>query len=120
MGGLGGLAGMAGMAGLGKNMKVDTNAISRMTKQEATRERLRKKLAEKKELENAANTNYSLETAEQPNSFVFRLPNEEPQLKSYVHPDILAEIERKEQKKLENNDGGNKGGKKKKNKGKKK
>jgi hypothetical protein len=127
---MGGLAGMAGMGGLGKNMKIDTNALSRMSARDATRERLRKKMADKKEREAAAaatnasaTTNFSLETTQNPDSFVFRLPDEEQQMKSYIHPDILAEMEAKDAKdKIRAESGGNGGGgnKKKKNKGKKK
>lgn len=51
------LAGLAGLAGLGRNVKLDTNAMQqrmdRMTKQEAMKDRIRKKM-EAKQLEKIA------------------------------------------------------------------
>lgn len=92
--------------GMGKNMKLDTNALDRMTKQQAMRERMRSKLEMKKqkqaeELEktkerarqqmaNAAK--FSLESNSE-NSFVFRLDGEEAQQKSYKSPaDMMADM----------------------------
>lgn len=100
MGGLSGLAGMAGMAGMmGKNMKFDKSAFDRMTKEEASKERLRKQLAEKKlkkEAEAASEKqqyNYSINATSDPNNFVFKLPDggEQQKSKSYIHPDVMAE-----------------------------
>lgn len=92
--------------GMGKNMKLDTNALDRMTKQQAMRERMRSKLEMKKqkqaeELEkmkertrqqmaNAAK--FSLESNSE-NSFVFRLDGEEAQQKSYKSSaDMMADM----------------------------
>lgn len=98
--------------GLGKNVRMDTNALSRMTKQNATRERLLKKMEanKMKQMEEmrrkmAANS-FTLEPTNTPNSFVYRVPGQEDQPKSmpplkntqandYIHPDILAELESK-------------------------
>jgi len=97
---MGGMAGMAGMAAnMGKNMKMDTNALDRMTKQQSTRERLLKKMELKKqqaEQNSLRNTGaaYSLQSTTQPNNFVFKLDNENAQEKTYIHPDILAEMEK--------------------------
>jgi hypothetical protein len=89
------------MGGLGKNMRMDTNAIARMTKQEAMKEHLRKKLNAKREQMQqnqlrsaAAAANFSLEAKNGANDLVFRLGEEQAQEKSYIHPDILAEMEK--------------------------
>ena len=93
------------MGGMGKNMRMDTNALNRMTKQQATKERLLKKLEAKRKvaLENQMRiqdqqVNYSLQQGEQPNNLVFKLDGMESQEKSYIHPDILAEIEKEDKK----------------------
>ena len=92
--------------GMGQNMKLDTNALDRMTKQQSMRERMRSKLEMKKqkqaeELEkmkertrqqmaNAAK--FSLESNSE-NSFVFRLDGEEAQQKSYKSSaDMMADM----------------------------
>jgi hypothetical protein len=92
--------------GMGKNMKLDTNALDRMTKQQAMKERMRNKLEMKKqkqaeELEkmkertrqqmaNAAK--FSLESNSE-NSFVFRLDGQEAQQKSYKSSaDMMADM----------------------------
>ena len=92
--------------GMGKNMKLDTNALDRMTKQQAMRERMRSKLEMKKqkqaeELEKmkertrqqmANATKFSLESNSE-NSFVFRLDGEEAQQKSYKSSaDMMADM----------------------------
>jgi hypothetical protein len=93
------------MGGMGKNMRMDTNALNRMTKQQATKERLLKKLQAKRKvaLENQMRiqdqqVNYSLQQGEQPNNLVFKLDGMESQEKSYIHPDILAEMEKEDKK----------------------
>jgi hypothetical protein len=93
------------MGGMGKNMRMDTNALNRMTKQQATKERLLKKLEAKRKvaLENQMRiqdqqVNYSLQQGEQPNNLVFKLDGMESQEKSYIHPDILAEMEKEDKK----------------------
>jgi hypothetical protein len=84
------------MGGLGKNMRVDTNAMDRMSKQAATRDRL-KKVWEEKQLAKAQ-AHYSLNATSNPNNLVFRLDGEASQEKSYIHPDILKEIAETEKK----------------------
>jgi hypothetical protein len=93
------------MGGMGKNMRMDTNALNRMTKQQATKDRLLKKLEAKRKvaLENQMRiqdqqVNYSLQQGEQPNNLVFKLDGMESQEKSYIHPDILAEMEKEDKK----------------------
>jgi Sec-independent protein translocase protein TatA len=88
------------MGGMGKNMRMDTNAIDRMTKQQSTRERMLKKLEQRKReaaLQNemrsqSAPVNYSVSSGQQPNNLVFKVEGE-TQEKSYIHPDLLAEME---------------------------
>jgi hypothetical protein len=111
------------MGGMGKNMRMDTNALDRMTKQQATRERMLKKLQARKEsaaLENqmraqpAPPVAYSLQQNQQTNNLVFRLDGEAAQEKTYIHPDLLADMEKDEKATKEGKDK-----KKKKKKGKK-
>lgn len=117
--------------GLGKNVRMDTNALSRMTKQNATRERLLKKMEankmkqmEEMQRKMAANS-FTLDATNAPNSFVYRVPGQEDQPKSmkpsaaaddYIHPDILAELENTPEKKPKSGGNGGGGGKKKKGK----
>jgi hypothetical protein len=119
-----------GMGGLGKNMKLDTNAINRMTKMQETRERIRKKVELKKQMEEitkqqlelqkkAALANYMLHNTDNPNNFKFSLDGEEQQEKSFIHPDILKEMEVEAEDEKKKNTA-TEGAKKKKNKKKKK
>lgn len=112
------------MGGMGKNMRMDTNAIDRMTKQQSTRERMLKKLEQRKReaaLQNemrsqSAPVNYSVSSGQQPNNLVFKVEGE-TQEKSYIHPDLLAEME--EQDKSNTNGSANPSKKNKKKKSKK-
>ena len=52
----------------GKNMRVDTNAMDRMTKKEEIKERMRKKMEANKA---------TMEKGTEPNSYVYRVPGEE-------------------------------------------
>jgi hypothetical protein len=82
-----------GMGGMGKNVRMDVNAMNRMTTAENTRNRLRTKLQQKKDKQNAElekmkqiaamrnMSNYSLETVS-PDNLVFRLDGEEGQEKT--------------------------------------
>jgi len=105
------------MGAMGKNMKMDTNALDRMTKMTSTKDRMRAKVEQKKqqkELDQAreiANmkkrldeqekllAKYSLET-KGVNNLVFKLDGEDAQEKSFIHPDLLKEIAEEEAKKL--------------------
>jgi len=107
MGGLGGLASMAGMEGLGglgnlgKNMRFDTNAYERMTKQESMKQRMRNKLAKRKEQQalmqskiNELKNNSSIVQSSEPNQFVYRISGEEGvQEKSYIKRDTEKTVE---------------------------
>jgi hypothetical protein len=69
------------MGGLGKNTKLDMNAMNRMMSQNATKERMAAKLEKKKEAK--------LQATENPNNFVFRMEGQETQEKSSaVKPDV--------------------------------
>jgi hypothetical protein len=107
------------MGGFGKDVRMDTNAMSRMTKNQSMRERLLKKMEAKKAVASQqpqVPATYSLLDTNQTNNLVFRINDEESQSKSYIHPDILAEME-KESVQKSSSSGKNK--KKKKNKNKK-
>lgn len=109
------------MGGLGKNMRFDENAFERMTKAEAQKDRMRKnvdlkrqqqaeaieKLKREKqeqfEKQQKVLANYSLQSTSAPNSFVFRLDGEAAQEKSFIHPDLLAEMDAADQKKKDSN-----------------
>jgi len=62
------------MGGLGKNTKMDMNAMNRMLNRNATKERMAAKLEKKKEAK--------LQATETPNNFVFRMEGQETQEKS--------------------------------------
>jgi len=103
------------MGGLGKNMKLDTNALDRLTKQASMRDKMKAKMEIKKqqqmeeiekkkeeirrrvEEQQKLSANYSLNQTSLPNNFVFRLEGEEAQEKSsvnsFIHPDLLKEME---------------------------
>jgi hypothetical protein len=68
---------MGGM-GLGKNARVDTNALDRMMKTQSTKERLRSKLEQKKQAE------YTLHTSNNPEHLVYRPNNSELPSKSAI------------------------------------
>ena len=94
---------MGGMGGMGKNMRVDTNAMTRMTKQQEMKEKMLAKLRAKQEAQAKILTNVSTNVSVQPtnstNNFVFKIDGEEGQEKSYIHPDILKEMEKEDAKK---------------------
>jgi hypothetical protein len=107
------------MGGLGKNMKLDTNALDRMTKQASMREKMKAKVEQKKqknldelnaqieeakkrlEEQKKLSAAYSLQNTNVPNNFVFRLDGEDTQEKSFVHPDLLKEFEEQDKKSSE-------------------
>jgi hypothetical protein len=74
---------MGGMAGMTKGAKVDVNALNRMTQGMATKDRLRQKLAAKQAaspltpITNANIVPDSLFPTENPNNFVFSLPEKQ-------------------------------------------
>lgn len=116
MGGLGGLAaslgGMGGLAGgLGKNVRLDTNAMDRMAKKEKLKENALKRVELKRlqqqaeqlkreeqikaqiETQRQLAAKYSLQQGGGQDKLVFRLDGEDAQEKSFIHPDLLKEME---------------------------
>lgn len=103
---------MKNMGGLGKNAKIDTNKLDRMTKregkiskmkemaefkkrqQEIELERIKLQQQEQINLQNELRAKYSLDQKDE-NSFVFKIPGVDPE-KSFIHPDILKDIENEE------------------------
>ena len=51
MGDMGGLANMANMAGLGKNMRIDKNAMNQMLKKQSFKEKMKERYDKKKQME---------------------------------------------------------------------
>jgi hypothetical protein len=100
------------MGGMGKNMKIDKNALDRLTKSQSTKERLRSKLEKKKQaaelirqqaMEQARKTAENVviqETA--PNNYVFRVEGEGVQEKSAIKSVKTEVDEIMEQMGLEN------------------
>jgi hypothetical protein len=97
------LKNMAKTMGLGKNMRLDTNAMERMTKMASTRDRMRSNIEKKKQKQleeieklkqrkQAEAAKFSL-LANSENNFVFRLDDEEKQEKSTKsHADQMADL----------------------------
>jgi len=99
-----------GMGGLGKNMRLDTNAIARMTGMEDTRNRMRSKIQQKKDKQLEAIEKMKLERQQllaaqaaalkgcsvekvSPDNLVFRLEGEEAQEKTLIrNADKMAEL----------------------------
>jgi hypothetical protein len=76
------------MGGLGKNMKIDQNALERMTKTQAMKERMRNKLEQRRQkaIAQAAlnKSNAVIQESNIPNNYVFRMENEGVQEKTYI------------------------------------
>jgi hypothetical protein len=100
-----------------KGAKIDTNALNRMTKQDAVRERIRSKMNVKKQ----EPQNYVLEQQGTDTNMVFRMPGEGEQERSKAPPALTDEELIAMFEKDSPTTGGSKsgGGKKKKNKSKK-
>ena len=93
------------MGGLGKNMKFDQNALDRMTKTQAMKERMRNKLEQRRQqaMAQAAlnQTNAVIQESNTPNNYVFRMENEGVQEKTYISKkqqdqeidDIMAKLD---------------------------
>ena len=110
---------MGGMGGMGKNMRMDTNAIDRMVKSSKLKEDMFKRQDNKKAkmLEKAKQeaillqqridaqekliAKYSLEQKDG-NNMVFKFDGETPQERSFIHPDLLKELEADEPSKTNN------------------
>lgn len=122
MGGMGDLAGLAanmgGLAGLGKNVRLDTNAMDRMAKKEKLKENALRRVEMKRlqqhaeqlkreeqvkaqiEMQRQLAAKFSLQQGGGQDKFVFRLDGEDAQEKSFIHPDLLKEMELEDKQKL--------------------
>ena len=98
------------MGGMGKNMRMDTNAIDRMVKTSKLKENMFKRQAIKKakmlekakqdaidfqkrtEAQEKLMAKYSLEQKDG-NNMVFKFDGETQQERSFIHPDLLKELE---------------------------
>ena len=107
---------MGGMGGLGKNIRMDTNAIDRMLRTSKLKEGMNKRNVANKEamIEKAKQAaelvrqrteeqerliaKYSLEQKEG-GKMVFKLDGESSQERSFIHPDLLKEMEEEDTKK---------------------
>lgn len=117
--GMGGAAGMAemlkNMGGLGKNMRIDQNAVNRMTNKQTMAEKAKKhvELKRQKQLleqqrqdaikaqqlkdQEELMKKYNIETNGNNGEFVYRIDGVERQEKSFIHPDLLKEMEEEDQ-----------------------
>jgi hypothetical protein len=120
---------MAKKMGMGNNVRINKNALNKLTKMEETREKMKSRALQKKMKEQAdfekkkeeirkrveeqqkIASNFSLNQTNATNEFVFRLEGEDKQEKSFIHPDLIKEMQEKD-----NNNGNNNGGNKKKKK----
>jgi hypothetical protein len=123
---------MAKKMGMGNNVRINKNALNKLTKMEETREKMKNRAIQRKLKEQAdfekkkaeirkrveeqqkLAANFSLNPTDAKNEFVFRLEGEEKQEKSFIHPDLIKEMQEQE------TNGGNNGGKSGENKNKKK
>ena len=110
---------MKNMGGLGKNAKINKSALNRLMKQSESKEKmqqkanvrkqeiLRQKEKERKETfdrireQNRLKAQFKLQQKENPDSFVFTLDGEDVQEKSFVHPDLIAEMKKEEEEEKE-------------------
>ena len=106
---------MKGMGGLGKNAKINKGALNRLMKQSEMKEKMAKKAAARKQEalrkqeeerqkvfarvreQNRLKAQYSLQQKDNENKLVFKLDGEDEQEKSFIHPDIEAELIREEE-----------------------
>lgn len=123
---------MAKKMGMGNNVKINKNALNKLTKMEETREKMKSRALQKKMKEHAdfekrkeeirkrveeqqkLAANFTLNPTDATNEFVFRLEGEDKQEKSFIHPDLIKEMQEQE------SNSGNNGGKSGENKKKKK
>ena len=98
---------MKGMGGLGKNAKINKNALNKMMNMSDNKEKMRKKADDKKQQmakekaaereahferirqQNKMKAKFQLEQTNNPDKFVFKLDGEDVQEKSFVHPDLI-------------------------------
>lgn len=105
---------MKNMGGLGKNAKINKNALNKLMKQSENKEKIMKRAEDRKtkirqeeakkkkefldrvKEQNRLKAQYKLSQNTDSNEFVFKINGEDVQEKSFVHPDLLAEIEKEE------------------------
>jgi hypothetical protein len=93
------------MGGMGKGAKVDMNALTRMTKQNSNLERMRSKLDARKNAKVALPPpplpaiEGVIEATDNPNNFVFHLPDEEKQEKSVAGGNVSQKKKNKKKSK---------------------
>jgi len=105
---------MKSMGGLGKNAKINKNALNKLMKQSENKEKIMKRAEDRKtkirqeearkrkefldrvKEQNRLKAQYNLSQNTDSNEFVFKINGEDVQEKSFVHPDLLAEIEKEE------------------------
>jgi hypothetical protein len=105
---------MAKKMGMGNNVKINKNALNKLTRMEETREKMKSRALQKKMKEHAdfekrkeeirkrveeqqkIASNFSLNPTEATNEFVFRLEGEDKQEKSFIHPDLIKEMQEQE------------------------
>lgn len=122
---------MAKKMGMGNNVRINKNALNKITKMEETREKMKSRVLQKKMKEQAdfekrkeeirkrveeqqkLASNFSLNPTDATNEFVFRLEGEDKQEKSFIHPDLIKEMQEKDSN---NGNNGGKGGENKKKK----
>tara|TARA_B110000967_G_scaffold210097_1_gene270602 strand:+ start:7155 stop:8534 length:1380 start_codon:yes stop_codon:yes gene_type:complete len=125
---------MKGMGGLGKNAKINKNALNQMMNMSGNKEKTKKKAEEKKKQiekekasdreahferirqQNKMKAQFKLEQTNNPDKFVFKLDGEDVQEKSFVHPDLIREMKAEEATEKESKTVGNADKKKKKKK----
>jgi hypothetical protein len=93
------------MGGMGKNMRMDQSKLDRMMKENTLKDKMRQKLAQKKMEQAAA---FSLESKGNTNEKVFRFTEGqegEKQEKTFIHPDILKEMNMLDKKDMEKDKG---------------
>ena len=106
---------MKGMGGLGKNAKINKGALNRLMKQSDTKDKMLKKAADRKQEmlkkqeeekqkvferireQNRIKAQYSLQQKDTDGKYVFKLDGEDAQEKSFIHPDIEAELIKEEE-----------------------
>lgn len=102
------------MGGLGKNARIDTSILEKITKNAETKDRLSKSSEARKQkkqedmareleqlkqrVKEQEQAIYSLSQKGDSNNFVFRLEGAETQEKSFIHPDLIAEMNSTETK----------------------
>lgn len=102
------------MGGLGKNARIDTSILEKITKNAEAKERFSKSSEARKQkkqedmareleqlkqrVKEQEQAIYSLSQKGDANNFVFRLEGAETQEKSFIHPDLIAEMNSTETK----------------------